>query len=74
MAVSTKDLVRRLPIVLLAQQQVAERTHLAQPRISEAENGVHNITLETMVVLANAIEVEAWRLLTPPRRRVMRRR
>jgi len=58
----------------LTQEQVAERTHLTQPRVSEAENDVRNITLETMAVLANAIGVEAWRLLTPPRRRATRRR
>ena len=54
----------------LTQRQVADRTHISQPRVSEAENGAHNITLETMAVLANAIGVEVWRLLRPPRRRV----
>jgi len=58
----------------LTQDEVAERTDLTQSRISEAENDIRNITLETMEVLANAIGVEAWRLLTPPRRDATRGR
>ena len=52
----------------LSQEDVAAHAGIHQPRVSEAECGVYNVTLETMVILADAVGVEVWQLLRSRRR------
>ena len=52
----------------LSQEDVAGHAGIHQPRVSEAECGVFNVTLETMVILADAVGVEVWQLLRSRRK------
>jgi transcriptional regulator with XRE-family HTH domain len=53
----------------LTQAEVEARTRIRQHYISEIENGAHNVTLDTMTVLAWAIDSDVRTLLKPPRRK-----
>ena len=53
----------------LTQAEVESRTGIRQHYISEIENGAHNVTLDTMTVLARAIDSDVRMLLKPPRRK-----
>ncbi len=50
----------------LTQDEVAGRTAFSQLKVSDVEKSVHNVTLETMAVLAHAVGVEVGNLLRPP--------
>lgn len=54
----------------LSQQQLAETIGVSHPRVSEIENGRSNPTLETICLLAEALETTAARLLrdSPPKK------
>jgi transcriptional regulator with XRE-family HTH domain len=52
----------------LTQLDVAARTEIRQHYVSEVEHGVHNVTLGTMVSLADAVGAKVWYLLRPVRR------
>ena len=52
----------------LSQEDVAAHAGIHQPRVSEVECGVYNVTLETMVILADAVGVKVWQLLRSRRR------
>lgn len=54
----------------LTQEAVAVHGEVQQARVSEVEHGVHNITLETMANLADAVGVEVRRLLRSRRRSI----
>lgn len=51
----------------LSQAAVAELTGVPQPRLSQIEQGRHNLTIETMAVLANAFGRDLIQLLRKPR-------
>ncbi len=54
----------------LTQVEVEGLTGIRQHYISETENGMHNLTLDTMTTLAQAVGVELRDLLRrPPKRR-----
>ena len=54
----------------LTQVEVEGLTGIRQHYISETENGMHNLTLDTMTTLAQAVGVELRELLRrPPKRR-----
>jgi DNA-binding XRE family transcriptional regulator len=53
----------------LTQVDVGKLTGIAQHYISEVENGVHNVTIDTMTVLARAIGAELRSLLRRPPKR-----
>jgi transcriptional regulator with XRE-family HTH domain len=53
----------------LSQTEVAARTNIGQPYISEIENGVRDITLGTMTTLAKAVGTDVRALLKPPPKR-----
>ena len=57
----------------LTQDDLIERTHLDRRHLQRIERGTENITIETLVALANALEVAPAKLLraarlAPPRR------
>lgn len=49
----------------LTQEAIRERTGLAQPFISEVENGRSTINLDNMAQLAAAVGKPLWKLLVP---------
>ena len=49
----------------LTQEAIRERTGLAQPFISEVENGRSTINLDNAAQLAAAVGKPLWKLLTP---------
>ena len=53
----------------LSQAEVAARTGMRQPYISDIENGVRDITLGTMTSCARAVGTDVRTLLKQPRRR-----
>lgn len=53
----------------LTQDRVAAQAATTQPSVSDVENGVQNITLETVSILADAVGVGVKNLLSRPRRR-----
>jgi hypothetical protein len=53
----------------LSQVEVAARTGMGQPYISEIENGVRDITLGTMSSVARAVGTDVRTLLKRPRTR-----
>lgn len=53
----------------LTQAEVEARTGIRQHYISEIENGVHNVTLDTMTTLARAIGADVRTLLRRPPQR-----
>jgi len=53
----------------LTQAEIEVRTGIRQHYISEIENGAHNVTLDTMTVLARAIDSDIRTLLKPSRRK-----
>jgi len=54
----------------LTQTDVQELTGIRQHYISEVENGLHNLTLGTMITLAQAVGTDVRALLKhPPKRR-----
>lgn len=52
----------------LTQADVEELTGIRQHYISEIENGLQNLTLDTMTTLAQAIGTDVRALLRPPPR------
>jgi transcriptional regulator with XRE-family HTH domain len=48
----------------LSQADLAERTGIPQPRVSQIELGKANITLETMTILARVIDRDLLYLLS----------
>jgi len=52
----------------LSQEDLAAYAGIHQPYVSDVERGVYNITLETMVNLADAVGVDVRQLLRPRRR------
>ena len=57
----------------LTQAQLAERTGLLQQYISLVEAGKHNITFDTLMILAGGVHRDVIRMLTPPRKPISRR-
>jgi transcriptional regulator with XRE-family HTH domain len=53
----------------LSQAEVAARSGMGQPYISEIETGVRDITLRTMTSVARAVASDVRTLLKPPRKR-----
>jgi transcriptional regulator with XRE-family HTH domain len=53
----------------LSQAEVAARTGMGQPYISEMEKGVRDITLGTMASVARAVGTDVRTLLKQPRKR-----
>jgi transcriptional regulator with XRE-family HTH domain len=53
----------------LTQTDVQELTGIRQHYISEIENGVWNLTLDTMTTLARALGTDVRALLKPPPKR-----
>ena len=51
----------------LNQRELSEQSGIAYAHISEMENAMHNVCIDTMVRLARALEVEIFELLTPYR-------
>ena len=49
--------------------ELAERTRMQRSHISEVENGLRNVTVETMSKLAGAVGLEIKILLAPARTR-----
>ena len=49
----------------LSQRNLAQQTGLAQAHISEVENAMHNIGIDTMVKLAQAVKKPVFELLRP---------
>jgi len=49
----------------LTQEAIREKTGLAQPFISEVENGRSTINLDNMAQLAAAVGKPLWKLLVP---------
>ena len=56
----------------LTQLQVAQATGRDRAYISDVERGLHNITIDTMVELAHAVERDVVDLLTPTKKRSRR--
>lgn len=54
----------------LSQEKLAELSNLSSPFISDIENGKKWGSFETLVSIANALEVEPYELLLPPRTNV----
>jgi transcriptional regulator with XRE-family HTH domain len=50
-----------------SQRDVHVATGIAQSHLSEIESGQGNISMDTMVKLATALEKPLWNLLRPPR-------
>ncbi len=53
----------------LTQVELARRTGIQQHYISEIENGLHNITLDTMTALAGAVGADVRTMFRTPRQR-----
>jgi len=53
----------------LTQADVVSRTGIQQADISRIENGLQNLTLSTMVILARAVGTDVRKLLKHPSRR-----
>lgn len=53
----------------MSQKDVQTQTGIRQHYVSEIENGLQNPTLETMVMLADAVGAEVRALLKPPPKR-----
>ncbi|MFY9642611.1 MAG: helix-turn-helix transcriptional regulator [Rhodomicrobium sp.] len=49
----------------LAQWEVAKRTGIAQAHISQMENAMHNVCIDTMVKLARVLRKPLYELLKP---------
>ena len=49
----------------LSQRDLAKQTGIAQAHVSEVENAMHNIGLDTMVKLAQAVRKPVFELLKP---------
>ena len=49
----------------LSQRDIQKETGIPQSHISEIENAMHNICIETMVKLANLVHVPVHELLKP---------
>lgn len=49
----------------LSQRELAKQTGIAQAHVSEVENAMHNIGLDTMVKLAQAVRKPVFELLKP---------
>ncbi len=49
----------------LSQRELTRRTGIAQAHISEIENAMHNICIDTMVKLAQAVKKSVFELLRP---------
>lgn len=71
-----KDVGRRLAELRrergLTQEQLAERLRMAPTNLQRIELGMQNLTLRTLVRVANELEVKPAALLEPPRSRVVR--
>ena len=52
----------------LSQEDLAAYAGIHQPYVSALEHGAYNLTLETMVNLADAVGVDVRQLLRPRRR------
>ena len=72
-----KDVGRRLAELRrdlgLTQEQLAERLRMEANNLQRIELGMQNLTLRTLVRLANELEVKPGALFEPPRSRVVRR-
>ena len=51
-----------------SQEEVAAHAGTRQAHVSGVERGVYNVTLETMVIPADAVGVEVWQLLRSQRK------
>jgi DNA-binding XRE family transcriptional regulator len=49
----------------LSQRELAERTGIAQAHISELENAMHNVCIDTMVKLGQAVRKPLFELFQP---------
>ena len=49
----------------LSQREFAQRTGIAQAHISEMENAMHNVCIDTMVKLAQAVRKPLYEFLMP---------
>jgi len=49
----------------LSQRDLAQQTGIAQAHLSEVENAMHNIGIDTMVKLAQAVKKPVFELLRP---------
>jgi len=49
----------------LSQRELAQQTGIAQAHLSEVENAMHNIGIDTMVKLAQAVKKPVFELLRP---------
>ena len=49
----------------LSQRDLAKQTGIAQAHVSEVENAMHNIGIDTMVKLAQAVRKPVFELLKP---------
>ncbi len=72
-----KDVGRRLAELRqdqrLTQEQLAERLRMDANNLQRIELGMQNLTLRTIVRLANELDVRPAALLEPPRSRLVRR-
>ena len=48
-----------------SQRELAQHTGIAQAHISEMENAMHNVCIDTMVKLAQAVRKPLYTLFTP---------
>ncbi len=46
----------------LSQEQLAEKAETSQNYLSRMERGTENLTLDMLIKLANALEVEMWEM------------
>ncbi len=49
----------------MSQRELSRRTGIAQAHISEIENAMHNVCIDTMVKLAQAVKKPVFELLRP---------
>ena len=49
----------------LSQRELAQRTGIAQAHISEMENAMHNVCIDTMVKLAQAVRKPLYEFFMP---------
>lgn len=72
-----KDVGRRLAELRrdlgLTQEQLAERLRMEANNLQRIELGMQNLTLRTLVRLANELDVKPGALLEAPRSRLVRR-
>lgn len=54
---------RRRQALNLSQDDVVARVDMNRGNYSEIENGKRNITLSTLLRIAEALETEAWKIL-----------